>query len=254
MDDTVTLALGGGAVPLREFAMALDRMNRALQQLASDAGARIDWVVAGLDYSSAIATIVGRPLDQASEALVAKVVDGFGAAGEAVAYGRPATASPKTIELLRQITAVLGEGIDEVRFETATREAVVRAGEQPAGELVASEPSRDRGTVVGRVQTLQGRGRLRFTLYDLANDRAVSCWLSTGQEELMRGAWGRLVEVAGVVWRDATTNVPLSVRQVTDLNVLSEPAPEAWLSARGAVRAPGSPAAEQVIRQLRDAW
>lgn len=254
MDDTVTLALGGGSVALREFAMALDRMNRALQQLASDAGARIDWVVAGLDYSSAIATVVGRPLDEASEALLPKVVDGFGAAGEAIAYGRPATASQKTMVLLRQITALLGDGVDEVRFETSTREAVVRVGEQAAGELVTSEPGRDHGTVVGRVQTLQGRGRLRFTLYDLANDRAVSCWLAAGQEELMRGAWGRLVEVVGVVWRDAATNVPLSVRQVTDLNILSEPEPEAWLSARGAVTAPGSPSAEQVIRQLRDAW
>ncbi|MGH9149156.1 MAG: hypothetical protein ACRD0F_02320, partial [Acidimicrobiales bacterium] len=253
-DDTVTLALGGASVALGEFARALDRMNRALQQLASDAGARIDWVVAGLDYSSAIATVVGRPLDEASEALVPQVVDGFGAPGEAIAYDRPPTASPKTMALLRQITSVLGGGVDEVRFETATREAVVRAGEQLAGALAASEPSMDRGTVVGRVQTLQGRGRLRFTLYDLANDRAVSCWLSAGHEELMRGAWGRLVEVEGVVWRDATTNVPLSVRQVTDLNILPEPAPEAWLSARGAVVAPGSPAAEQVIRQLRDAW
>lgn len=252
MDDTVTLALGG-SVPLRGFATALDRLTKVLQQLSSEAGARIEWVVAGLDYSSAIASVAGRPLDTDSEALVPTVVRDFGEAGEAIAYGRPSASSTKTLQLLREIADLLGGGVDEVRFETADREAVIRAGDTLA-PVEKPEPSKDRGTVVGRVQTLQGRGQLRFTLYDLAHDRAVSCWLRAGQEELMRGAWGHLVEVEGIVSRDPFTNVPLSVRHVTAVRLFDDPPPTAWLAARGAARSPGSPPAEEVIRDLRDSW
>lgn len=253
MGDTVTLALGG-SVPLSGFAAALDRLTKVLQQLSSEAGAHIDWVIAGLDYSSAIATVAGRPLDDASEALLPQVVSDFGEAGEAIAYGRPTTTSQRTLELLLEITALIGDGVDEVRFETAEKEAVVRAGDQLAHTTAKPAPSRDRGTVVGRVQTLLGRGQLRFTLYDLAHDRAVSCWLSSGQEELMRGAWGHLVEVEGLVSRDPMTNVPFSIRRVTSVRIFDDPTPDAWRSARGAVQAPDAPPAEDVIRQLRDAW
>lgn len=154
-----------------------------------------------------------------------KVVSEFGEAGEAIAYGRPSTTSPRTMELLLEITGLLGDGIDEIRFETSEKEAVIRPGDELPSATAKPEPSMDRGTVVGRVQTLQGRGQLRFTLYDLAHDRAVSCWLSPGQEEQMRGMWGHLVEVEGVVSRDPVTNLPLSVRKVTDVRIFDEARP-----------------------------
>lgn len=252
VDDTVTLALGG-SVPLRGFATALERLTKALQQMTTDAGARVEWVISGLDHSSAIATVAGRGLDDTSESLVPEIVRRFGSAGEALAYGRPSTASQRALAFLREITSLIGDGIDEVRFETAEVEAIIRTGDIAAAPG-RHEPSRDRGTVVGRVQTLQARGHLRFTLYDLAHDRAVSCWLQPGQEELMRDAWGHLVEVEGLVSRDPTTNVPLSVRQVTDLRLFGEPLSSAWLAARGVARSADEPASEEVIRQLRDAW
>lgn len=123
----------------------------------------------------------------------------------------------------------------------------------PACELLDEVvPSRDVGSVVGRVQTLQGRGRLRFTIYDLLYDRAVSCYLQQGQEEVMRGAWGRLVEVEGEVSRDPVTDAPISVRKVTRVTPFDDPSPGAWREARGAVTTPD--AAEDIIRELRDGW
>lgn len=252
MDDTVTLALGG-SVPLRGFASALERLTKVLTQLSSDAGARVDWVISGLDFSSAIATVAGRALDEASEPLIPSIVRDFGGAGESLAYGRPTAVSQRALQFLQDIAGLIGDDIDEVRFETADVEAIIRSGDSAAAPA-RHEPSRDRGTVVGRVQTLQARGHLRFTLYDLAHDRAVSCWLQPGQEELMRDAWGHLVEVEGLVSRDPHTNAPLSVRQVTDIRLFGEPSSSAWLSARGAARSPGEAPAEDVIRQLRDAW
>lgn len=70
---------------------------------------------------------------------------------------------------------------------------------------------------------------------------AVSCWLSTGQEELMRDAWGHLVEVEGTVSGDPETNAPLAVRRVTDVRLFfDDPLSDRWLSARGAARSPDS--------------
>ena len=42
------------------------------------------------------------------------------------------------------------------------------------------------GAIEGRVQSLSQRKGLRFTLYYQEFDRAVSCYLSEGQEERMR--------------------------------------------------------------------
>ena len=250
-EDSVTLALGG-TVPVRGFATAIDRLAKALAQLSADEGARIEWVLSGLDFGSATATTTGRPSDAESEPLVSRVVAGFAEASEAVAYGRPTRRSQRTLQLLQEIADLIGDGIDEVRFETADREVVITATEDGRTRTRA-EAAKDRGTVVGRVQTLQGRGQLRFTLYDLTYDRAVACYLQPDQQELMRGAWGHLVEVEGVVSRDPVTNVPLAVRQVTNVQLFPEPDPEGYLTARGAVRAPGSPPGEDVIRRLRDA-
>jgi hypothetical protein len=159
--------------------------------------------------------------------------------------------SARTNQLLREIAALVDEDdIDEVRFETADEEAVIRAPlPAPSNPVV---PSRDWGSVIGRVQTLQGRGQLRFTIYDLLRDRAVSCYLQAGQEEIMRGAWGRLVEVEGEVSRDPVTDAPLSVRKVTSVTQFPDPTAGTWRSARGVVLSPGAPPAEDVIREIRD--
>lgn len=250
MEDTATLALGG-TVSLGSFARALDRFTKVLDALAAEADARIEWVIAGLDYGSAVATAAGRGLDDASEALVPTVVSRYVEAGEAIAYGRPSATSQKALEFMADIARLIDDQITEVRFETAEREAVVR-GDLGRALLPRPQPSKDRGTVVGRVQTLQGRGQLRFTLYDHAHDRAVSCYLQAGQEELMRGAWGHLVEVEGIVSRDPVTNFPLTVRQVDRVTVFPEPDPTGFLRARGAVSG-GDESAEAVIRRLRDA-
>lgn len=249
--ETATIALGG-TVPLGSFAKALDRFTKVLDQLTAEADAHVEWLVAGLDYGSAVATAAGHPLDEASEPLVPTIINRYVEAGEAIAYGRTSGASQRALGFLADIAKLIGNEVNDVRFESADREAVV-SGPMGRALLPTAQPSKDRGTVIGRVQTLQGRGQPRFTLYDHVHDRAVSCYLRAGQEELMRGAWGHLVEVEGVVSRDPVTNLPLSVRQVEKLTIFEEPDPEAYLRARGAVAGSGDEPAEAVIRRLRDA-
>lgn len=99
-----------------------------------------------------------------------------------------------------------------VRLETAEGEATIQSAEARTSgpPLVKSY-----GAVTGRVQTLSNRNGLRFTLYDLIHDKAISCYLALGQEELMRGLWGRLATVEGTVSRDRVARRAVAVRQVS---------------------------------------
>jgi hypothetical protein len=104
--------------------------------------------------------------------------------------------------------------------------------------------------VRGRVQTLSSRGRLRFTLYDALYDKAVSCYLAEGQEDIMRDAWGHVALVEGWVTRDPATDRPLSIRGIERVTLLPEGDPHGYRRARGAVL--GRELPEAIIRRLRD--
>ena len=110
------------------------------------------------------------------------------------------------------------------------------------------------GGVTGRIQTLSSRGGLRFTLFDTLFDRAVSCYLAEGQEELMRDVWGRMAVVEGLVTRDRVTGRPQVIRGVRRVAIVREADPDAYLASRGVLRegtARRSP--EEAIRELRSA-
>lgn len=256
-DGSVTLALGG-QVSVAAFAKAVQSFGDLLVGLTAEVSpdARIDWVLAGLDFGSAVTTAHALPLDEPSEQFIPQIVTAYLDAAEAVAYDQPTVRSPRVLALVRDITGLIDGGLDEVRFETAEREAVIsepRSDSSPHS-MPATKPAKALGSVRGRVQTLHARGGLRFTLYDEVNDKAVSCYLATGQDEMMRGIWGHLAEVEGVVTRDPVSDRPLSVRQVSSIVVIDEGDRDGFLRARGVVSQPeGAPTAEAVIRKLRDA-
>ena len=92
------------------------------------------------------------------------------------------------------------------------------------------------GGVTGRIQTLSSQGGLRFTLFDTFFDRAVSCYLAEGQEELMRDVWGRMAVVEGLVTRDRATGRPQVIRSVRGVTVVRDAEPDAYLASRGVLR------------------
>jgi hypothetical protein len=153
------------------------------------------------------------------------------------------------------VVQVLRMGVEAIRFETAEADAIVSDVVSNAERLRMPPVFRAAlGTVRGRVQTVSNRNTLRFTLYDLLTDRAVSCYVPTGQEELLRDVWGRRAEVEGLVSRDPLSGRPVSVRQVRSVRLLPEAQPQAWRRSRGAVpRRAGEPRAEERIRRMRDA-
>ncbi len=108
--------------------------------------------------------------------------------------------------------------------------------------------------IEGRVETLTRRHTLRFTLYDVFYDRAVSCFLEQGQEELMRDAWGKRCLVEGIIIRERQTGRPIAIRKVSHLEVLGEPAPGEYQRARAVIPfSADDPLPEEIIRGLRDA-
>jgi hypothetical protein len=254
--DTVTLALQGDTVTLEQYAAGVERFAQLVDALAREAGASVRWEIEDLEVGSAITTARAVSTNGTPSADIERVTHAFLSVGIALERHEPIPFSPEVQQAAEEVADVLRLGVDAIRFETAEAEAVVTSAEPQVPPPVISRQSfrPAYGAVRGRVQTLSNRNTLRFTLYDLLTDRAVSCYVAKEQEELLRDIWGRQAEVEGVVSRDPLTGRPLSVRQVRDIRPLPEAEPQAWRRSRGAVpRRKGEPRAEDRIRRLRDA-
>lgn len=265
-DDTITLVLHG-EIPFPAFRKAVDGFQDLVVALGDCVAhnARIDWVVTDLEVaSSAIATVTGAPIEGAGYDAVHSVVRAYEDVGELLRRGGSLDRYPLAVEKsARRIIGVLNGRVSSVRFETEQKEAEVTsaamharatAGEQPQALAVAMpETAVSYGTVRGRVQSLTSRGRLRFTLYDINADRAVSCYLEPGSEDLMRETWGKMALVGGIVRRDPVTGQAMTVRQVTTVAILPEAEPGSWRRAIGAIPyVHGVISAEAAVRRGRD--
>ncbi len=255
MGDTVTLALQG-EVTLQAFSHAVLHFGKLVDALSADVAAPEDlrWVITELEAGSAIMTAqgVGDP------AAAASVSSAYIGVGRALEQGKAETLPTRVREEARAVVAVIDDGVEAVRFETAEADATIRSLEEAFANTGAPAPQTAQpvayGGVTGRVQTLSSRGALRFTLYDTLFDRAVSCYLAEGQEELMRDVWGRMAVVEGLVTRDRATGRPQVIRGVRGVTVVREADPDAYLASRGVLRdgtARRSP--EEAIRELRSA-
>lgn len=254
MNDRVTLALQG-EVTLEAFSNAVFHFNKLVNVLSAEApipeGLR--WVITELEAGSAIATAQGV----GDSAAAAAVASAFVGVGKSLERGAAQQLAPDVREEARRLVAVLEQGVEAVRFETAEADATIRSLQEAFASGGTTEPISPQpaayGGVQGRVQTLSNRGALRFTLYDSLFDRAVSCYPAEGQEDLMRDAWGRVAVVEGVVTRDAATGRPQVVRRVRSVTLIREAEADAYLAVRGILGPkPSAPSPEETVRRLRD--
>lgn len=246
--DTITLALNG-EVDLHHFATAVSNLEILVQGLSKEKGAEnIRWVIHDLQTSSAMATVRGES-DILGE--VERVVDAYEDVGQSLQAGERPDYSESVVKAANAITAVLGDKVTSVRFETPEREFTVAS--QPE-ITIALAIMKSFGAIEGRIQTLSNRKGLRFVLFDTLHDRAVSCYLSEGQEERLREIWGKRAIVEGEISREKNSGRPLAIRHIADIKTLEEIQRGSYLRARAvAPRKPGAPLAEVIIRQLRDA-
>lgn len=245
--DSVTFRVDG-ELTIETVADAFARFRKVLQALEQDQVARVRWVLAGLDYGSASITARAEPLDDESARKIPSLTERYLAAGREVSGGVFDQSRP-LLRLVRHLAEV-ADAQHRVTLETADDELIF-AAPVSGGVGAGTQTTKSLGTVRGRVETLSHRKGYRFTLYELATDRPVSCYLQADHEDLMRDAWGHIADVTGLVTRDAESGRPLAIRRVTSVDVVADGDAMGFLRARGAVG--GSEPAEAIIRRIRDA-
>lgn len=253
MSDTLTLVLDG-RVTLDDFAKAVAHFQQLVVALSREvaAHASIEWVVTGLQSGSATATVQGLGPEREVEV----VVRAYEQVGQAMEQHRSVPFSPLVQREARSLASLIDGRIESIRFETDRIDALIRGPDVLASLSITVEggfPQDAYGAVEGIVDTLSRRGGLRFTLYDSLFDKAVSCYLVPGYEEVMRNVWGRKAVVLGRIRRDALTGRPLSVRQITTVQTVGEGRRGDWRMARGAAPSAGGSTPEETIRAFRDA-
>lgn len=258
MSDTVTLALQG-TVSLSEFSAAVTRFNALIAALAAETNVEgVEWQIDALEYSSAITTARGVPVNGTDPASIERVAHAYLEVGEALEHGETIPFRQPVQKEARGLTELLKESaeIEAVRFETAEADVIIReptTEQRPDLKLAEAKTEPSYGSVTGRVQTLSSRNALRFVVYDHIHDRAVSCYLVKGRESMMRQMWDRVATVEGWVSRDPVTGRPLTVRRVSSVTPLIEVEPWEYQRARGAIpRSQGDLSPEAEIRRLRD--
>lgn len=256
-DDTLTLVLSGD-VSLPDFATAVSRLRGLVDALGREVavGTTIDWTLAGLEYGSGSITVQGEVRSPGEDSQLQKVIEAYERVGAAIEQGEPVPYSAQVTTEVTGLTGILNGRIQTIRLETAKREAIIRSPFRPVETVLTGgfvPPAGSYGSITGRVQTLSNRGGLRFALYDTLHDRAVSCYLAEGHEDVMRDLWGRLASVEGLIRRDPETGRPLTIRDIRHIEPLPESAPEAFEAVRGISPSPKGLRAEDAIRRLRDA-
>jgi hypothetical protein len=254
--DTLTLVLNG-KVSLSDFSEAVTGLLNLVGGLQDDVapGKHIAWLIDALEAGSATAGIRGVVGNESDLPAVEQVVAAYEDVGRSIKTARQFSYSPRVKTAASRIISLVNGRITSVRFETADVdiEFSKRPGDFSAvTSLTISETAY--GSVRGRVRSMTSRSGLRFTLYDLIDDRAISCYLAPGSEDIMREAWGKLVIVEGLVRRDPDTGRATTVRQVKDIQIISEGKPGDYREAIGAAAGfLGDELPEEVIRRARDA-
>lgn len=247
--DTITLALNG-EVTMAHFASAMSDLRALVQALSEELGVaeQVEWLVYDLQVGSANTTLRGEA-DVLKQ--VERVVEAYTEVGEALQSRQRPPFSDRVVRAAYGITDILDDRVTSVRFETADKDVTIV---ERLGVTVAPATVRSYGAIEGIVQTLTNRKGLRFNLYDTLHDRAVSCYVQEGKEDLMREIWGKRASVEGEVSRESVSGRPVAVRGIMAIRMLPEMKKGSYLEARGVVPLKaGASMPEEIIRQLRDA-
>ncbi len=238
-----------GDISLSEFDFAVRRFREIVDEYTRQVDEPIEWVVSGLEQSSALVQITGHAQHFDKVETVARW---YTSDVRRVILGEPVE-NQKVGHALRSLTAMLTDGVASMRFITEEEDIQITK-EAPAIPVTPSAETYD--LLQGRVRMITESGGLKFTLYDSIYDVGVTCSLQAGQEELMRDLWRHEVRVEGLVRRDIDTGRPRQVRDILRVERIPEakPNPFSPVDARGIFRwEPGDALPEDLVRKSRDA-
>lgn len=254
--DTITLALNGD-VTLNDFSNAIKEFSNLVKGLTIDVAPKkkIEWVIVDLEAGSASATVKGV-VEQAEDLVeVEKCVDEYIEIGRCIRERKPLFKySSVTQKAANNLINIINGRITSVRFENPENDVELFKPPETEDEIeqfIVLEHVK--GAVKGRVESMTKHNHLRFTLYDLLDNRAIPCYLVPGSIEIMREAWGKIVLVEGVVHRDPDSGRATTVRNIHNVKIVRELKPGAWRKAIGAARGfLGDELPEDIVRRSRD--
>lgn len=93
-------------------------------------------------------------------------------------------------------------------------------GDDPMVEE-AERKDRSFGVLIGTVYSIF-IDPLRLSVKDVLFGNRVQCYLTSEFHDMARDAWGKKVEVTGIIYRDPDTGRPIEVRQVKAIEILEE--------------------------------
>lgn len=240
-----------GDIPLDEFRKFVDKFTALIGALSEEIAGKgvVTWQLSDLEYGSATLQIDGFA---ENPALVRRVVAAYRTSAVAVQEGAVIPYAEPVQAALLALTGLINGHVKGLEFLTAEGSAMIFA---PTKAETSDTPMNQvsLGSVRGRVQTISERKKLTFVLYDALFDNAVRCTVAADRQELVRGIWGKQVEVTGKVRRDTRTGQPTTISEVIGIDVIEMEAPGNYRRARGILAAIADlPLPEERIRQLRD--
>ena len=246
-NNTMTLQLNG-EITFSDFAEAVSRFNHLVDALSAHLNPRegVNWFVDDLEIGSAITTIRG---ESPAMERVELVVEGFASVAQALQAGTQMPFTSRVAIHAEAIRRIVNQNVTSIKLETARHDFIIRRLGVPAARSFLPPAY---GAIEGRIQTLSNRRSLRFTLFDVMHDKAVSCYLEEGYEHIIREVWGHEAIVEGLITRDPESGRPTTIRQISHIEVISD-RPADCLSARGILDVPvDAPSPEEIIRRMRD--
>lgn len=248
---TVTLHLHGEPT-LDDFSTAFSGLGALLSAIRRELEitAGVTWQVDGLEYGSAGGTFLGLSEDVAA---IHRISGRYLDLGRTLkSEGRIDDAA--SARACGQILSVLNGHVPALDFETSDDEVEITSASASPLHDPTPDPPVAYGGVLGRIQTVSNRGSLHFTLYDLTFDRAVSCYVREGGEDMLRDNWGKVALVKGWIKRERVTGRPKTIRRIDSIEPRAVGVRGEWRQAIGALDAygPREPA-EVTIRRIRDA-
>ena len=222
-DDTVALELEGSGFQLDDLD-ALQHFRGLLRELAADAagGAAITWKLRRFGTGSLVAEVQGTAENQDS---VHRVAAAYDCVGAALAAGDPVPYSDAVSAHTDRLTSLIDGRVELLRFRTGGRVREVRHASATA--LWKPQPHLDSlGAIEGVVETLARRRGMRLVVYPDNEAGGIPCFVTPEHEARMPDLWGKRVRVEGLLRRNGETGMPLSIRDVTDIEVVEPPAEE----------------------------
>lgn len=239
-----------GDVGLQEFSEALVKFTNLAKSVLNDikSDKNVTWQISDLDFGSA--TVEAEAIAEFEDFAV-KAVIGYQNAIASVKFQKRTNVSKTTYKYANELVSVNSETIPSV--DCFTSGDFIEEFPLQKIELAPDKTIEVLGIVKGIVETLSSRQKLRFIVYDEIFDKAVKCTFTNEQKDMVRGIWDKKVVVTGIIIRDAKTNRPYEVKEISNIKIIDTQFTGSLRKARGIIPwTQDMEPSELRIRRVRD--